>query len=123
MGVDKRYEITLRRIERKDIMIFYATNLPAGLRRTLKNELGSKKWKQLVAKVATVEKAIVGIYSVVGTHYYDETDLGWLDRDGAKFPQNLPYRVKITSLYSRSITPIPLNYASGRENIYKTMLF
>jgi len=122
-GVDDRYEITLKRVELDDIMVFYATNLSASLRKTLKQKLGYAGWKELLMKVATVEKTIVGIYRVVKTYFCNDSDLGWLDRDGAKPSRNLPHRIRITSIYPQPFRPIPLDFNTGRRLLEQLLFF
>jgi predicted RNA-binding protein len=121
-GVDDRYKITLERVRPQDLIVFYATNLPTSLGKTLKQMLGPIEWTKLISKVAQLEKAIVGIYRATGTCYYDESDIGWLTRDGTKPLQNFPHRIKITSIYPRPIVPIPLSYKFGRT-LLEELLF
>jgi predicted RNA-binding protein len=117
-GVDSRYEITLKRIEREDPMIFYCTNMPA----RLAQRLGLAGWRELSSRIASVETAVVGIYKAIGKCYPDNSDLGWLDRNGEKPEQNFPHRIKIASIYTQQINPIPLNFKSGRK-LMEDLLF
>jgi predicted RNA-binding protein len=122
-GVDDRYLITLQRIQLEDKLVFYATNMPPNLARTVREKIDATKWKTLDEKISQVEKTIVWIYTVVGTYYKDESDLGWLDRDGSKPSGNFPHRIKITSIYSKPFKPMPLDINRGKKLLDELLLF
>mgnify|MGYP001143083304 CR=1 FL=1 len=122
-GVDDRYLITMQKIQLEDKLVFYVTNMPPNLARALRGRTEATEWKVLKERISLVEKTIVGIYTVARTYYKDESDLGWLYRDGSKPLGNFPHRVKISSIYSKALKPIPLDFYKGKKLLDELQLF
>ena len=94
-GTDDRYEKTMKKISIGDKFIIYTTGL--------------NRWKNVhIPNLSTLKKlssSIVGIYSVVENYKYDNTPIGWKNRDGKN--EIYPHRVKITPI-TIDFKPIPL---------------
>ena len=94
-GTDDRYEKTMKSLFIRDKLVVYTTGL--------------KKWKSVhIPNVRTLKRlssSIVGIYSVVEGYKYDNTPIGWKNRDGKD--ETYPYRVKIDPILT-DFKPIPL---------------